>query len=223
MGDMEPGARRGQALGPGRAGDGPDGGGELPPPDAGPYTLPNALTALRLLLAPVFLVLYVRGQLGRALLVFAAAAATDLVDGLAARLLRQHSRLGEFLDPIADKLLAFCALVALTAAGRLPLWLPVLLVGRDAAQLGGALLLTAMGRSVPMHPTRAGKYATFAVAVLVVGELAVDAGVGRLVVAEPWLAATGLLAAACVLVSWVQYGLVFARVLRAGPAAPPAP
>jgi cardiolipin synthase len=159
----------------------------------------------------------VRGEVGRGLLVFAAAAATDLVDGLAARLLHQHSRLGEFLDPIADKLLAFCALVALTAAGRLPLWLPVLLVGRDAAQLGGALWLTARGRSVPMHPTRAGKYATFSVAILVVGELAVDAGAAPLALAGPWLASVGLLAAAAVLVSWVQYGLVFARVLRAPP------
>jgi cardiolipin synthase len=200
LGALEPGAGRDE---------------EVEPPDAGPFTLPNALTALRLVLAPVFLALYVRGELSRALLTFAVAAATDLVDGLAARLLRQHSRLGEFLDPIADKLLAFCALVALTAAGRLPLWLPILLVGRDAAQASGALLLTALSRSVPMRPTRAGKYATFAVAVLVVGELAVDAGAARLAVAEPWLAAVGLLAAACVLVSLVQYGLVFARVLRA--------
>jgi len=212
VGVLEPGARRGPPVG----GPGGEGGGEDPPPDAGAFTLPNALTALRLALAPVFLVLYVRGETGRALLVFAAAAATDLVDGLAARLLRQHSRLGEFLDPIADKLLAFCALVALTAAGRLPLWFPGLLVGRDVAQLGGALLLTALSRSVPMRPTRAGKYATFAVAILVTGELAVDAGAARLQVAQPWLAAVGLLATACVLVSLVQYGLVFARVLAAG-------
>jgi len=191
---------------------------EVEPPDAGPFTLPNALTALRLVLAPVFLALYVRGELSRALVVFGVAASTDMVDGLAARLLGQHSRLGEFLDPIADKLLAFCALIALTTAGRLPLWIIGMLVGRDAAQLCGALLLTALGRSVPMHPTRAGKYATFAVASLVVGELLVDAGAAGLAAAQPWLAAVALLAAACVLVSLVQYGRIFARVLRAAPA-----
>jgi cardiolipin synthase len=180
--------------------------------------VPNALTALRLALAPVFLVLYLTGHTGRALLAFAVAAATDVVDGLAARLLDQHSRLGEFLDPIADKLLAFCALVALAAAGRIPVWLPVLLVVRDAALLGGALILDARGRVVPIHPTRAGKYATFALAALVVGELATDAGALPAGEAHRWLAATGLLAAACVVVSLVQYGVVFARALRAAPA-----
>ena len=213
MGDVEPAAGRGEVARPGEAGAGEGG-----PPDAGPWTVPNALTALRLALAPVFLVLYLTGHTRRALLAFAVAAATDLVDGLAARLLRQHSRLGEFLDPIADKLLAFCALVALAAAGRIPLWLPVLLVVRDAALLGGALVLDACGRAVPINPTRAGKYATFLLAVLVVGELAIDAGVLLAGEAQRWLAATGLLAAACVVVSLVQYGVVFGRSLRAGPA-----
>jgi cardiolipin synthase len=161
---------------------------------------------------------YLTGRTHLALLTFAVAAATDLVDGLAARLLRQHSRLGEFLDPIADKLLAFCALVALAAAGRIPVWLPVLLVVRDAALLGGALVLDAAGRAVPIHPTRAGKYATFTLAVLVVGSLAVDAEVLPSDGTRRWLAATGLLAAACVVVSLLQYGVVFARSLRAAPA-----
>jgi cardiolipin synthase (CMP-forming) len=217
LGTLEPGARRGEEVASPGTGAGAGSGGEGQPPDAGPFTIPNALTALRLLLAPVFLALHVRGEIPRALVVFAVAAATDLVDGLAARLLGQHSRLGEFLDPIADKLLAFCALVALTAAGRLPLWFIGVLVGRDAAQLSGALLLTALGRSVPMHPTRAGKYATFAVAGLVVGALLVDAGAARPEAAQPWLAAVGLLAAACVLVSLIQYGRIFARVLAAPP------
>ncbi len=216
---MEPGARR-REVGPAAPGAG---GPEPGPPDAGPWTVPNALTAARLALAPVFLVLYLTGRVETALLVFAGAAATDLVDGLAARLLAQHSRLGEFLDPIADKLLAFCALVALAAAGRIPTWLPVLLVVRDGALLGGALVLDAAGRPVPIHPTRAGKYATFLLAVLVVGELATDAGAfaGAFQPAEArrWLAAVGLLAAACVAVSLVQYGTVFARALRARPAA----
>lgn len=208
---MEPGAGHRREVGPAApAGE----GGPAGPPDAGPWTIPNALTALRLALAPVFLVLYVTGDTAHALVAFAVAAATDLVDGLAARLLGQHSRLGEFLDPIADKLLAFCALVALAAAGRIPLWLPLLLVGRDAAQLLGALVLNAAGRVVPINPTRAGKYATFTLAALVVGELSADTGAIPLAALTPWLAALALLAAACVLVSLVQYGVVFARSLR---------
>ncbi len=81
--------------------------------EASPLNLANGLTALRIVLAPVFLLLYVEGDRLRALAAFAAAAATDVLDGLVARALRQHTRLGAFLDPIADKLLAACALVAL--------------------------------------------------------------------------------------------------------------
>jgi cardiolipin synthase len=176
--------------------------------------VPNALTALRLALAPVFLVLYVKGRIEPALWVFAVAAATDVLDGLIARLLHQHSRLGSVLDPIADKLLAFCALVGLTAAGRLPLWLPALLVGRDAAQILGAVVLQALDRSVPIRPTRAGKYATFLLAVLVVLELSADVGVVGPGPAHHWGAAVALLAAACVGLSFSQYGAVFVAALR---------
>jgi cardiolipin synthase len=210
VGELEPRPRRGPLVGP---------GGEGAYPDAGAFTVPNALTALRLALAPVFLVLYVTRRIEPALWVFAVAAATDLLDGLLARLLRQYSRLGSVLDPIADKLLAFCALVGLTAAGRLPLWLPALLVGRDAAQLAGAVVLQALDRSVPIRPTRAGKYATFLLAVLVVLELSADVGVVGPAPAHRWGAAVALLAAACVTLSFTQYGAVFVAALRAPRAA----
>jgi len=226
VGDVEPGPRRGDEVGAGggagqggaQAGPpgppGPD--GEAGPPDAGPVTIPNALTALRLLLAPVFLWLYASGDVRRALPVFAVAAATDLVDGLAARVLRQHSRLGEILDPIADKLLAFCALVALAWAGRVPAWLPALVVGRDAVIVAGAFLLQALGvaQRLRVIPTRAGKYTTFALALLVVGELLCDLEPALLPELTPWLAAVGLLAAFFVVVSLLQYAGVFARALR---------
>lgn len=203
-------------------GGGPAGApdGDADPPDAGPWTVANALTAVRLLLAPVFLVLYVGGDTARALWAFGAAAVTDLLDGLAARLLGQHSRLGQFLDPIADKLLALCALLALLVAGRIGAWLPALVVARDAALLAGSAVLQAVGRPVPIHPTRAGKYATFTLALLIGGELVVDVGVPAIAPTPAMLAAVGMLAAACVVVSWVQYGLVFARVLRGAPAGP---
>jgi cardiolipin synthase len=209
---VEPEARRGEVA----AGTGGEGGPPAGPPDAGPYTVPNALTALRLLLAPVFLWLYGSGDVRRALPVFAVAAGTDLLDGLAARVLRQHSRLGEILDPIADKLLAFCALVALAWAGRLPAWLPLLVVGRDLVIVAGAFLLQALGvaQRLRVIPTRAGKYATFALALLVVGELLCDLRPGLLPVAAPWLAAVGLLMAFFVVLSLLQYAGVFARAVR---------
>lgn len=186
--------------------------------EPGPLTLANALTALRIVLAPVFLVLYVRGEPTRALAAFTAAAATDVLDGLVARALDQRTRLGEFLDPIADKLLAASALVALAATGRLPWWLPVIVVTRDLAQLAGAALLGTIHRTVPVAPTRIGKYATVAVAATVVVALAGEFGAYTRTEASPWIAALALLAGECVAISFAQYFLFFVRAIRARPA-----
>jgi cardiolipin synthase len=177
-------------------------------------TLPNALTASRLVLAPIFLALYARGDTVRALAAFAAAASTDVLDGLAARVLQQHSRLGAFLDPIADKFLAACALFALWARGRLPLWLPLLVISRDVAQLLGAAALRTIHRRVPVAPTRIGKYATFSIASTVVLSLAWELLAWPPAQVAPYVAALGLVAAECVAVSWVQYFLFFVRSVR---------
>jgi cardiolipin synthase (CMP-forming) len=178
-------------------------------------TLPNALTAARFILAPIFLVLYAHGETVRALAAFAAAAATDVLDGLAARVLQQHSRLGAVLDPIADKFLATCALFALWARGRLPLWLPLLVIARDLAQLLGAAVLRTRHKRLPAGPTRIGKYATFALATTVVLALTWELFEGPPSEVAPYLAATGLVAAECVAVSWVQYFLFYLRSARA--------
>jgi cardiolipin synthase len=182
---------------------------------SGPVNLANALTALRIVLAPVFLVLYVEGARLRALAAFAAAAATDLLDGLVARALGQHTRLGAFLDPIADKFLAACALIALAATGRLPLWLPAIVVTRDVVQVAGAALLRSTGRVVRIAPTRIGKYATFALAVTVVLALASDFGAYPRAAVAPYVAAMALLSAECVALSFGQYFLFFVRSFRA--------
>ncbi len=180
-------------------------------------TLPNGLTALRLVLAPVFLVLYARGDTVRALAAFAAAASTDLLDGLAARVLSQHSRLGAFLDPIADKFLAACALFALWERGRLPLWLPLFVVSRDVAQLLGAAALRTIHRTIPVAPTRIGKYATFSLAATVVLSLTWELLAWPMVEVAPYVAALGLVSAECVVISFVQYFLFFVRSVRLAP------
>jgi cardiolipin synthase len=198
MGGVEQGPGRGEVNGEG-----------------GPLNLANALTALRIVLAPVFLVLYVEGARMRALAAFAAAAATDVLDGLVARALHQHTRLGAFLDPAADKLLAACALVALAATGRLPVWLPVLVVSRDLAQIAGALYLRGTHHTVPVAPTRIGKYATVSLATTVVLALAGDLGADPRGAAGPFVMAFALLAAECVAISFAQYFLFFVRAARA--------
>jgi cardiolipin synthase (CMP-forming) len=177
------------------------------------YTLPNFLTLLRMALAPVFLALYLSGDTSRALVAFAVAAATDLLDGLAARLLDQKTRLGAFLDPVADKVLEACGLLALAGRGQIPWWLPILVLSRDGAQFLGAAWLRGTRHRVPIAPTRIGKYATFSLAATVLTALAGEF-IGAPERVAPFVAALGLLAAECVVVSWLQYFLYFVRSAR---------
>src|SRR6185503_225174 len=85
--------------------------------------LANWLTVLRILLIPVFITLLVYRQRGPALAVFLAAALTDLLDGYVARQRGSQSRLGAFLDPLADKLLLVSSFVTLTWLRVLPFWI----------------------------------------------------------------------------------------------------
>jgi cardiolipin synthase len=177
--------------------------------EVGRINLANGLTASRFVLAPIFLVLYVQGDRVRALAAFAAAAATDVLDGLVARVLDQQTRFGAFLDPIADKFLAACALIALAATGRLPVWLPGLVVTRDAAQLLGAAILRTTHHTVPVAPT-------VALAATVVLALAGDFAAYPGGDFGPFVIAFALLAAECLAISFVQYSLFFVRALQGG-------
>lgn len=181
------------------------------------FTVPNALTFARLLLVPVFVWLYVAGNAAGALTVFIAASVTDGLDGLLARALHQETRLGGFLDPAADKLLALAAMVLLVAAHLLPGWLLALVVFRDAGIVFGSLLLASQG--LPMHatPSRIGKYSTFVLGGAIV--LALTEGVvydGRSL--APYVVALSLLAAECVAVSTAQYFTQWLHLLRRRPA-----
>ena len=96
------------------------------------FTIPNVLSFLRLLGVPLFLwLVLVREADGWAFLVLAVSAFTDYLDGKLARRWHQISRVGQVLDPLADRLYIFSTIVALTLREIIPLWFAVLLVGRD--------------------------------------------------------------------------------------------
>jgi cardiolipin synthase len=96
------------------------------------WTIPNALSALRLLGVPVFFWLIVGPENdGIALIFLVVSAFTDWLDGFLARKLNQFSRLGELLDPLADRLYVIAALAALYIRELLPIWVVVLLILRD--------------------------------------------------------------------------------------------
>jgi cardiolipin synthase len=123
--------------------------------------LANWLTVLRIVLIPVFVLLLLYKRPGFALVVFASAALTDLLDGYVARRRGSQSRLGAFLDPMADKLLLTAAFVTLTQLRVLPLWITILVISRDVILMMGALLIHMLGGRIYPRPTWAGKAATF--------------------------------------------------------------
>jgi cardiolipin synthase len=124
-------------------------------------SLANSLTLLRVVLIPVFVMLLVYRRPGAALAVFALAAFTDLLDGYVARRRGSQSRLGAFLDPMADKLLLTASFVTLTYLRVLPPWITIVVISRDVILVVGALLIHMVGGRIHPRPTGAGKAATF--------------------------------------------------------------
>jgi cardiolipin synthase len=135
---------------------------------------PNLISLFRLLLAPVAAWAILEGEYRFALAVFAAAAVTDGLDGLLARRLNAASRLGAYLDPIADKALLSTVYLVLGIAGLAPWWLVGLVFGRDlliVAMVATALLFT---RYRDFPPSAWGKISTgfqmLAAVVVIVGK-----------------------------------------------------
>lgn len=136
-------------------------------------TVPNVLSFIRLAMVPVFLVLILRGQDGLALLVLVISSLTDYLDGFIARTFRQISRLGQLLDPAADRLFIFAALIGLAVRGVIPWWLVIVIVARDATLLILGVVLANHGYGpLPVH--HLGKVATFclfyALPILMIGQ-----------------------------------------------------
>lgn len=129
--------------------------------DTAVLTLPNLISVLRLLCVPLFAGLLLAHEDGWALLVLALAGASDWLDGRLARALHQESRLGELLDPAADRLFILVTLVVLTMRGVVPLWLVGVIALRE---VGLATVLAVLVRRgvgpLPVHLV--GKAGTFA-------------------------------------------------------------
>jgi cardiolipin synthase len=128
---------------------------------AGVTSIPNLLTAGRLLLAPFVFWGILTGRHRLALALFVVAAFTDGVDGAIARRFRQTSKLGAYLDPIADKTLRSGVFLSLAATGSVPWWLVAVILGRDVLLLissGVALLFTNFRQ---FRPSVWGKASTF--------------------------------------------------------------
>ncbi len=167
-------------------------------------TIPNILSFLRILSLPFLFYLMRDGYPAAALCVLIGSWLTDLLDGLIARTFNQVSRLGSYLDPVADKIVTASMFIFLTLFDRVPLWLTAVVVGRDIVLFGG-LLVVFMPQKFPVaSPSYLGKFTTFfqALLLLVVMSDRVPALKGYLSMLYPAiLSATAVLT----LLSLVQY------------------
>ncbi len=105
-------------------------------------TVPNLITTIRIILAPIFIIYLLHDQLLSALIVFVISGVSDGVDGLVARIFDQKSKIGTYLDPLADKIILVAAFVVLAVRDFLPPWLTVLVISRDVMILLGFLVLS---------------------------------------------------------------------------------
>jgi cardiolipin synthase (CMP-forming) len=133
--------------------------------------LPNALTMLRIVLVPFFLVFLVYGYYKYALATFVVAGVTDALDGTLARLMEKKTELGAILDPLADKLLAVAAFVSLTWLGKIPLWLTLAVIFRDVVIVSGSAVIYVLGYDLKIRPLLMGKVTTGLQLALVVAAL----------------------------------------------------
>lgn len=139
--------------------------------------LPNVLTAIRILLIPVFVVLFSNPTPDRSLaaaVVFVIAAVTDLLDGYLARRRAQITRLGRLLDPIADKLLVLSGLILLVQFDRVAAIVAILIIAREVAVTGIRAVSASQGFIIEAETT--GKYKMVAQVVAIVFLVLEDSG-----------------------------------------------
>jgi len=174
------------------------------------FNLANVITISRILLIPVFLVLLLSGipePYGdiAAAAVFILAAATDKLDGYVARRSKQITTLGQFLDPLADKLLIAAALIALVSQGRIAVWVAMLIIGREVAV--SVLRIVGVSQGVSIPADRYGKLKTVLQIVYVVYVLVPTDKIADLINVSTDVAT---------IIQWVLAGVVVVVTLASG-------
>jgi len=165
---------------------------------------PNLLTLLRICLAPFLVAAILGNRFGLGFALFLAAGVTDALDGLLARALKQRTMLGQYLDPVADKILLSTLFLVLMHEKLIPVTVTVLVFGRDVGiLLVAAILYAAVGRR-EFRPSIFGKANTVAqvaaVAVVLLHQLT----------QAPWVVALRMVALNATIVLTVVSGLHYA-------------
>ena len=176
-------------------------------------TIPNLLTILRVLLTPLLVIFLLEERLTEALVVFIVAGITDGLDGLIARLYMQKSKLGAFLDPLADKLLLATTYVLLAVKYLVPSWLTVIILSRDVLILVGIFVLFMQDLPFEIRPTIASKLTTCSQIFTAIVTMA-----SAIATPHPLLKSILFhITAGFTIISWTQYMVKGIRILqRAG-------
>jgi len=127
--------------------------------------IPNIITIFRIILIPIFLLIFNSNIENRVLyagLVFLLAGLSDVLDGYIARKYNLTSRLGAVLDPFADKLMSFAVLISFTLVGFIPSWILFILLIKETIMIIGGLMLYIRKDEAFIPSNRAGKNATLA-------------------------------------------------------------
>ena len=135
-------------------------------------SIPNLITLLRLFAVPILVWLILYGLLEAAFWVFVAAGVSDGLDGFIAKRYGLVTRLGAYLDPIADKALLVSVYITLGQAGYIDTLLVILVVFRDVLIVGGTVMFHALGNPIEMKPFFISKFNTLIQIVLVSAVLA---------------------------------------------------
>ncbi len=115
--------------------------------------VPNLISLVRLAAVPVVVWMIATERLAGAFWLFVATGVSDAIDGWLARVLNQHTKLGAYLDPIADKMLMVCVFVTLGQVGKIDSWLVILVVSRDVMIVGGIILLFLLEHRIAIAPS----------------------------------------------------------------------
>jgi len=185
------------------------------------FTAPNQLTLLRMIFVPFVVIHLVAGHYAWALALFVLAGLSDGLDGLLARVLRQQTMLGQYLDPIADKLLLSTMFLVLAILHRIPWKFTVLVFSRDISIVCASAVLYAIAGLRDFRPSIFGKANTFSqvAAVFFVLLLQVDPVRWVQIARLTFLRATF----AFTIISGVHYVLIVGHRLHPSPSPPSVP
>lgn len=182
------------------------------------FTLPNLFTFSRFIVLPFFIYFILKRKFVVAFWLLAVAGAADILDGFLARLLKQKSVIGAYMDPVADKFTLITAYATLWYVDQVPLWLFAIIAARDIGLMLGILGLQLIGYPPAIFPSWAGKVNThiqFYTLFLILLQHILKLSINRIVVAAFYITAVFTILSVFVYV-WRGYVVIKLFPRRAG-------